>query len=181
MSAKIAVSSSITWLIGWMRPGLGRRLAHRQRHVDGLGVEPRVERRVLERVAARGERRGDALLQAVDQRALLLALVRRHAAERLQQRRDRAALAERGDAHGFERGLVGGGGDRAERFPVRASAISLIASLRHQRQVGVVRLAAGLRQHAVHLAAMVRLVIEHVRDQQPFRLGDLALRARPNT
>ena len=107
MSAKIAVSSSITWLIGWMRPDLGRRLAHRQRDVDGLGVEARIERRALKRILARGDRRGDALLQAVDRRALLLALVRRHRAERLEQRRDRAVLAERGDAHRLERGLVG--------------------------------------------------------------------------
>ena len=32
---------------------LGRRLAHRQRHVDAFGVEPRLERRALERLAAR--------------------------------------------------------------------------------------------------------------------------------
>ncbi len=51
MSAKIAVSSSITWLIGWMRPASAGRLAHRQRDVDGLGGEARVERGVLERVA----------------------------------------------------------------------------------------------------------------------------------
>ena len=45
MSAKIAVISSITWLIGWMRP---RRpaAAHRQGDVDRLGREARVERGV---------------------------------------------------------------------------------------------------------------------------------------
>ena len=32
---------------------LGRRFAHRQRDVDALGAEPRVERRALERLAAR--------------------------------------------------------------------------------------------------------------------------------
>ena len=89
----------------------GRRLAHRQRDVHGLGGEPRVERRALEAFAARVERRVDAVLEPVDRRALHLALVRRHAAQRLEQRRDRAALAERSDPHGFERGLVGGRGD----------------------------------------------------------------------
>ena len=34
MSAKIAVISSITWLIGWMRPVSVGRVAHRQRDVD---------------------------------------------------------------------------------------------------------------------------------------------------
>ncbi len=51
---------------------LGRRFAHRQRDVDALGVEPRLQRRVLERVAARGERGVDAILEAVDQRTLVL-------------------------------------------------------------------------------------------------------------
>jgi hypothetical protein len=39
---------------------------------------------------------------------LRLALVRRHLAERGKKRRDRALLAERGDAHGFERRFVAG-------------------------------------------------------------------------
>ena len=101
--------------------GLGRRLAHRQRDVDGLGGEPRIERGVLAALRAR------AAIAALTRSfrpliagPLRLALVRRHAAERLEQRRDRAALAERRDAHGFERGLVGGGGDggRRSRFRV---------------------------------------------------------------
>ena len=45
-----------------------------------------------------------------------LALVRRHLAERREQRRDRTLPAERGDAHGFERGFVAGRGDLAEDF-----------------------------------------------------------------
>ncbi len=53
MSAKIAVSSSITWLIGWMRPASAG--ASRTGSVTStrLGVEPRVERGVLQRVLAR--------------------------------------------------------------------------------------------------------------------------------
>src|SRR4051812_12948892 len=65
--------------------------------------------------------------------------------------------------------------------PISCSSVvtSLIASLRQRRQIGGMRLAARLREHAVHLPAMVRLMIEHVREQHPFRFGDLALlRAR---
>ena len=91
--------------------GFGRALAHRQRDVDALGVEALIERGILQRVAARSERGVDRILQTVDRGALGLALVRRHGAERLEQRRHRAALAERGDAHGFERGFVGSCGD----------------------------------------------------------------------
>ena len=63
---------------------LERRFAHRQRDVDALGVEALVERRALERVAARGERGIDAILEAVDERPLRFALLRRQRAERLQ-------------------------------------------------------------------------------------------------
>src|SRR6185503_16117966 len=59
----------------------------------------------------------------------------------------------------------------APRISGSSVVASFIASLRHYRQVGVLRLAAGLRQHAVHLAAMMRLMIEHVGDQQPFRFA----------
>ena len=52
--------------------GLGRRLAHRQRDVDGLAVEAGIERGGAELVLARGDRGGDAILQAVDRRALTL-------------------------------------------------------------------------------------------------------------
>ena len=98
-----------------------RRLAHRQRDVDGLGVEPRIERGVAERGFAFRNRGVDLVLEAVDRRPLHLALVRRHRAERLQQRGDRAALAERRDAHDFQRRFVLGGGDGGEqvRFQLR--------------------------------------------------------------
>src|SRR5258708_2493928 len=46
---------------------------------------------------------------------------------------------------------------------------------RHERQIGIAGLATDLRQHAMHLAAMMGLVIEHVRDQQPLRLADFGL------
>src|SRR5215467_7458757 len=41
---------------------------------------------------------------------------------------------------------------------------------RQERQIGIAGFAAGLRQHAMHLAAMMRLVVEHMRDQKPCRL-----------
>ena len=61
---------------------LSRRLAHRQGDVDALGVEAGFERGIFERLAARGERGVDAILQPVDQRPLGLALFRRQRAER---------------------------------------------------------------------------------------------------
>jgi hypothetical protein len=96
--------------------GFRGRLAQRQRDVDGLGGKPGIERRRLEDVAAGGERLGDLVLGEIDRSALRLALVRRHLAERREQARDRALLAERCDAHGFEGCFIAGGGDLAEDF-----------------------------------------------------------------
>ena len=95
---------------------LGRRFAQRQRDVDGLGGEPGIERRGFQDIAARGQRLRDLVLGEIDRGALRLAFVRRHLAERRQQRGDRALLAERCDAHGFEGGFVAGGGDLGEDF-----------------------------------------------------------------
>jgi hypothetical protein len=47
---------------------------------------------------------------------LCLALLGRHLAERGEQRRDRALLAERRHARGFKRRLVAGGLDGAHQF-----------------------------------------------------------------
>src|SRR5204863_7519242 len=44
-----------------------------------------------------------------------------------------------------------------------------------ERQIGSTRLCAALGKHAVHLAAMVCLVVEHVRHEQARGLGYLAL------
>ena len=97
----------------------GRRLAQRQRDVDRSRGQPRIERRRLQDVAARGQRLGDLVLGEIDRRTLRLALVRRHLAERRQQCGDRAFLAERADTHRFERGLVGGGGDLGRESGIR--------------------------------------------------------------
>ena len=86
-------------------------LAQRQGDVDGLGCKPRIKRCRFQDLAARGERLAHPVLGEVDRRTLRLALVRRHLAERGQQRGDRALLAQRRDAHELERRLVGRGGD----------------------------------------------------------------------
>ena len=115
ISAKIAVSSSITWLIGWMRPrvsgasGTGsvtsmRSAASRASRAASASASFRAAIARLHLVA-----------QAVDERAALLALLRRHGAEGLQEFGDGALLAERGDAHGFEGRFVAGGVDLGEQ------------------------------------------------------------------
>ncbi len=106
---------------------LERGFAHRQGDVDALGIEPRLERCVLEGFAALGERAVDAILQAINQWALALALVGRERTERLEQRGDRAALAERADAYRFERRLVAGGGDLAEDLLFELSDVGHVA------------------------------------------------------
>ena len=123
MSAKI-VGQFIHHLAERMNPALlGGRLAQRQRDVDGLGCQPGVERRGFQDVAARGQRLRDRVLGEIDRRTLGLAFVRRHLAERRQQRGDRALLAEGSDAHRFQRGFVAGGGDLAEDFGFELSEV----------------------------------------------------------
>ena len=111
MSAKMAVSSSITWLIGWMRPRVSGPSRDGERDVDPLGGEPRVEGGLGQGLAPGEDRALHPVAQAVDERPLLPALLRRHRAEGLQQLGDAALLAERRQAHGFERRLVRGAGD----------------------------------------------------------------------
>jgi hypothetical protein len=60
--------------------------------------------------------------------------------------------------------------DKHQRGPLyKAFALlrrrALARSLgRQERQIGIAGFAAGLRQHAMHLAAMMRLMVEHMRD-----------------
>ena len=96
--------------------GLDPRRAHRQRDVERFRLQPRFERGGLQHRAAGGERLRHLVLQRVDLGPGRAPLVRRHLAERRQQRGDGAFLAERGDAHGFERRLVRRGGDGGEGF-----------------------------------------------------------------
>ena len=65
--------------------GLGGRFAHRQRDVHGFGVEPLIQRQLFQRVLAGRKGGGDTVLDAVDDRPLLLALVRRHCAQGFQE------------------------------------------------------------------------------------------------
>ena len=129
MSAKIAVSSSITWVIGCTRP-ISAGVSRTGSVTSTLSVLSRAcERRVLERLAARGERGVDAILEPVDQRPLTLALLRRQRAERLQQRGDRAVLAQRRDARRFERGLVARRRRLAARICCSSCAVSVMTAV----------------------------------------------------
>lgn len=89
----------------------GRRLAHRQADIHRFRLQPGGDGRILQRVLALADKVGDFGLQLVDGSATGLALLRRHAAKRLQKLRNRALLAERGDAHGLDGRLIGSGGD----------------------------------------------------------------------
>ena len=114
-SAKIAVTSSFTWLTGCTVPrgasGGG------QRDVHALGGEPRVERTLFSSsVLLRRDGIRDAIAQRVERRAAWFALVGAHRAQRLEQLGDRALLAESGDAHIFERALVRGLCHRREQI-----------------------------------------------------------------
>ena len=91
--------------------GFQRRRPHRQGDVDGILGEAADEVVFLEDGTARGESVADAVLEPVQRRAHDLAGFRRHGAERLQKLGDDALLAKSSDALGFERRLVGGGGD----------------------------------------------------------------------
>ena len=110
-SAKISASSSITWLTGCTVPA--RRFGGRQREVERLGSKARFEFGGFEHLLARGQRIGHVLPQRLDRRRLFLPLFRAHLAERLEQARDAALLAEKLDPQRFERGQVFGGGDAA--------------------------------------------------------------------
>ena len=123
ISAKIATISSITWLIGWMRPVSmpGRRTGSVTSSASRLSCASSAAS--FKHRPARRERFGHLILQRVDRRALRPALVGRQLAERRQQRRNRALLAERRDAHRFERGLVARALDRGERFVLQGGEI----------------------------------------------------------
>ena len=96
--------------------GLDSGQSHRQRDVERLALELGCERGLLQHAAAHRERFGHRVLQGIDRRPVGLAFVGRELAEGGQQGRDRALLAEGGDAHGFERRLVGRALDGGEGF-----------------------------------------------------------------
>ena len=119
MSAKIAVSSSITWLIGWMRP----RVSGPSR--TGRLTSMRSAARRCSSAASASASLRVAIAPWTLSRSplmsgpLLLALLRRHGPERLQEVRDGALLAERRHAQRLERGLVGARPRPGRAGPVR--------------------------------------------------------------
>src|SRR5262249_17956533 len=64
-----------------------------------------------------------SILEAVDERPLLLARLGRHRAQRLQQRGHRAVAAERRHPHGFERCFVLGGRHGGEEFGLERAKV----------------------------------------------------------
>src|SRR5262249_3665848 len=87
------------------------------------------------RIPAGGERAGDPVPETVDRRSPLLALLGGERAQRLEQGRDRATAPERRDTHGFERALVGGGGNSAEELGFQGSKIGHCLPQLRQRRV----------------------------------------------
>ena len=96
--------------------GAARGLWRGQGQVDPLGREAPLQRGAFQRRLAGGEGRGNAFAQRMDLRPLRLALLRAHLAQRLEQRRDRALLAEKRDAQLLDRIEVGRGIDPRQRF-----------------------------------------------------------------
>ena len=87
-----------------------------EREIDRLGGKARFEYGAFERGLALCQRCGDSLTRGVDFRAFALPLVRRHAAQRFEQRAYPSLLAEGGDADRLHRIGRGRGGNGAERF-----------------------------------------------------------------
>jgi len=91
--------------------------AHRQCHIDLLTLKARCNGLLAQLCLAFGQCINNAVLQAVDGRALCLTLFWRHAAQRLQLFRNRALLAKSGDTHGFNGRLVSRRRDVFENLP----------------------------------------------------------------
>ena len=114
MSAKIVLTSSNTWLSGWMRPASAG--ASRSGSVTSMVSEAS---RASSAADFRMSRRAVSACVTLSLARLIAApCVLRSSGDILpsvdEQRGDRALLAERCDAHGFEGGFVAGGGDIGE-------------------------------------------------------------------
>jgi hypothetical protein len=103
MSAKIAVTSSVTWETGGSCPGAGPR---GQRHVQPLRLQPLIQRGVGQRGLLGRDRRVHLVLQRVQRRARDLPLLRAHLAQFAHLQADLALLADGGDAQLLQRRLV---------------------------------------------------------------------------
>ena len=83
-----------------------------ERDVERLALQPRLESGPSQNRAASRQRVRHPVFERVDRRPRNLALVRGQFAQPRQQLRDRPLLAERGDAHAFQRALVSRGLNR---------------------------------------------------------------------
>jgi len=90
--------------------------ADRQRHVERLARQLRLQPRGFQYQALRFEIPADDALEFVIRRAFDLALFDRHRAEGGQEEGDAALLAERSDADRLELGFIGCGLDRFQRI-----------------------------------------------------------------
>jgi hypothetical protein len=89
---------------------IGQR-ARRQRDVDALARQPRIQLGLGKADAPRLDQPGDLVLGQIERRAAGLALVGLDRAQRLHQLGDAALLAQPLDAQRLQRRTVGGGGD----------------------------------------------------------------------
>ena len=119
MSAKIAVISSMTWLIGWMRP----RSAGDWRTGSVTSTFSAASRAAIATSFSSALRAVSASVTRFFRPLMAGPLTWRssgaHRAQRLQQFGDRALLAQRRDAHRLDRLLVGGRGDVGHQVEFR--------------------------------------------------------------
>ncbi len=87
-----------------------------QGQVEPFGCQPRFELGIAQRLALRRNRIGDPCPRALDQRTLRLTLFGRHRAERLEQGRDPALLAQCGNADRLQRIGIASRVDRSQRL-----------------------------------------------------------------
>ena len=88
--------------------------AGRQGDVDLFRGQPRIQRRVAQCGFACRNRVGHRIAQAVEHGPLGFAVLRAHGAQSFHQFADAALLAQRGNAHGFQRGFIAGGGNLSQ-------------------------------------------------------------------
>ena len=92
-----------------------RRFGRRQREVDRFAGQLSLERGAFQSRLGAGQRLGHCLAKGVDLRARHLPFFGRHPAQRLQQARDRALLAEKFDPQSLQRAQILRGGDARQR------------------------------------------------------------------
>ena len=116
ISAKMAIISSMTCMVGWTQPL--RRGGAGQGQVHAAGGEARLQGGGLQfgLAARRSGRRPCRSRRPLIGGPCVAALVGAHGAQGLEQRRDGPGLAERGHAHRLERRQVGGRGDLGGKF-----------------------------------------------------------------